>query len=58
MSHSLTNPFSGGSPEMAIAPIRKQNAVTGMRRIRPPILPCCACPVACSTAPRPEREGT
>ena len=37
MNHSLTKPFSGGSPEMAMAPIRKYKAVEGIRRIRPPI---------------------
>ena len=30
MSNSLTNPFSGGRPQMATAPTRKQNAVHGI----------------------------
>ena len=37
MSHSLTNPLSGGRAEMATAPIRKKKAVFGIRLISPPI---------------------
>ena len=35
-SHSLTKPFSGGSPAMAREPIKKKAAVQGIPRIRPP----------------------
>src|SRR6185369_1708083 len=34
-SHSLTKPFSGGSPAMARAPTRKKAAVQGRPRMRP-----------------------
>jgi hypothetical protein len=36
VSHSLTNPLSGGRPEMAMAPSRNSPAVHGMRRASPP----------------------
>ena len=51
VSHSLTKPFSGGRPEMATAPIRKKNAVAGMRRIRPPISSMLRVCVECTTDP-------
>ena len=34
--NSLTKPFSGGSPEMAMAPHRKYTPVDGMRLRSPP----------------------
>jgi len=34
--HSLTNPFKGGSAEIATAPIRKYAAVQGIFLIKPP----------------------
>ena len=36
VSHSEAKPFSGGSPAMAMAPMRKAPAVQGMRRSSPP----------------------
>ncbi|MNY34376.1 hypothetical protein D3C86_1687120 [compost metagenome] len=38
MNHSLTKPLSGGSAEMAMAPMRKASAVQGISLARPPIL--------------------
>ena len=56
VSHSLTNPFNGGRPEMATAPIRKQKAVTGMGRINPPNSSMFRVPVECSTDPAPRNK--
>ena len=36
VSHSLTNPLSGGRAEIATAPSRNSPAVQGMRRASPP----------------------
>ena len=41
---------------MAIAPIRKQKAVTGMGRMRPPISSMFRVPVECSTDPAPRNR--
>ena len=41
---------------MAIAPIRKQNAVTGMGRMSPPISSMLRVPVECSTDPAPRNN--
>ena len=51
MSHSLTNPLSGGSPAMAMAPTRKHVAVHGCRLMRPPSNSMSRVPVPCSTPP-------
>ncbi len=56
MSHSLTNPFNGGSPEMATAPMRKQKAVVGIGRISPPSSSMFLVPVECSTDPAPRNK--
>ncbi len=52
-SHSPTKPFSGGSPAIATAPIRKNNAVHGIRLINPPIRFISRVWVACRTEPAP-----
>jgi hypothetical protein len=36
MRNSLTKPLRGGSPQIAAAPIRKQNPVYGIFFINPP----------------------
>src|SRR6185312_6751831 len=36
VSHSETNPLSGGNAEIAVQPTKKTNAVCGMRWINPP----------------------
>ena len=56
VSHSDTKPFSGGRAEIAAQPTRKQNAVCGMRWIRPPRCSMSRSPVAFSTAPEPKNS--
>ena len=56
VSHSETNPLKGGSAEIAAEPTRKQNAVRGMRWIRPPRRSMSRSPVAVSTAPAPKKS--
>ena len=53
VSHSLTNPLSGGSAAIAAEPIRKQAAVHGIRLMSPPIASMFLVPVAWTTAPAP-----
>jgi hypothetical protein len=56
VSHSETKPLSGGSAEIATQPTRKQNAVCGMRWIKPPRCSMLRSPVEVSTAPAPKNN--
>jgi hypothetical protein len=51
MSHSLTKPLSGVSPEIAAAPSAKSDAVHGIIRHSPPSWLVSRVPVACNTKP-------
>ena len=55
-SHSLANPFSGGSPEMASAPTRKHVAVHGIAPVKPPISSMFRVPEAAATLPAPRNS--
>ena len=55
-SHSLTKPFRKGSPEMAMAPSRKNPAVHGIRRARPPMCSIWRVPQAATTPPAPRKS--
>ena len=57
VSHSEMNPLSNGIPEMDRQPIRKNTAVCGMRRIRPPMLFRSYSCVACAMAPAPRNNS-
>ena len=57
VSHSLAKPLSGGRPEIAIAPTRKNSAVHGIRRSRPPNCSICRVPVAITTPPAPRNSS-
>ena len=57
VSHSLTNPLSGGSAAIAAEPIRKQAAVHGIRLMSPPIASMFLVPVAWTTAPAPRKSS-
>ena len=48
---SLTNPFSGGRPQMATAPTRNINAVQGMALASPPSWSSCRVRAPWSTEP-------
>ena len=56
VSHSETKPLNGGSAEIAAEPMRKANAVRGMRWISPPSRSMSRSPVAPSTAPAPKNS--
>ena len=56
VSHSLANPFRGGRPEIAIAPMRKNSPVHGIRRSRPPNCSICRVPVVITTSPAAEKQ--
>ena len=56
VSHSDTNPLSGGNAEIATLPTRNTKAVCGMRWIRPPRCSMSRSPVALSTAPVPKNN--
>ena len=56
VSHSDTNPLSGGSAEMATQPTRNTKAVCGTRWISPPRCSMSRSPVALSTAPAPKNS--
>ena len=56
-SHSLTKPFSGGSPAMASEPVKKQRAVQGSPRIRPPSRFMSRVCVAWRTDPAPRNSS-
>lgn len=51
MSHFETNPFIGGTPEIAKPATRKQPNVTGSTRARPPSRSRSAVPLTRSIAP-------
>ena len=53
VSHSLTNPFSGGSAAIDAAPMRKSKEVIGMRFVRPPSSSIFDVPVEYITDPAP-----
>ncbi len=53
VSHSLTNPLSGGRPAMAMDPTRKNAAVHGILFASPPIRFMSALPVLATTDPAP-----
>ena len=57
-SHSDTNPLRGGSPAMASTPMSVSHATHGIRWMRPPRCPRLRSPVACNTAPVPEKQQT
>ena len=56
ISHSETNPLSGGSAEIATQPARNTTAVRGMRWISPPSCSMSRVPVALSTLPAPKNS--
>ena len=56
VSHSLTNPLSGGSAAIAAEPTRKHAAVQGIRLMSPPIPSMLRVPVAWTTAPAPRKR--
>ncbi len=56
-SHSLTKPFSGGSPAMEREPVKKNAAVQGSRRIRPPSRFMSRVWVAWRTEPAPRNSS-
>ena len=56
-SHSEANPLSGGSAEIAQAPIKKNRAVRGIRLIRPPISSMLRVPRAWATEPAPRKSS-
>ena len=51
ISHSLTNPFSGGRAAMPSVPTRVMTALRGSRWISPPSRSMSRVPVVCSTTP-------
>jgi len=51
ISHSLTNPFSGGSAAMPSIPAKAITAERGRRWIRPPSRSMSLVPAACSVTP-------
>ena len=57
VSHSDANPFSGGSPAIAIAPTRKAPPVQGIRWRRPPRRSISSEPAALERARAEERGG-
>ncbi len=57
ISHSLVNPFKSGSPEIAIAPTRKNRPVHGIRRSSPPNSSSCRVPAAITTLPAPRNSS-
>jgi len=57
VSHSLTNPFSGGRADIAIAPSRNRAPVQGMFLMSPPIFSISLVPVALYTAPAPRNNS-
>ena len=57
VSHSDANPFSGGSPAIAIAPTRNAPPVHGIRRSRPPSRSISSEPAARSNAPAPRNSS-
>src|SRR2546426_11753367 len=56
VSHSLTNPLSGGSAAIAAEPTRKHGAVQGIRLMSPPIPSMLRVAVAWAAAPPPGRR--
>ncbi len=57
VSHSLTNPFNGGSAEMAIDPIKNAAAVQGMVLISPPNFSISCLPVALYILPAHKKRS-
>ena len=56
-SHSLTNPFSGGSAAIATAPTMNKAPSTGKRRSSPPMRSRSWVPVAASRPPAPRNSN-
>src|SRR6266511_353003 len=57
VSHSLTNPLSGGSAEIDNTPTRKKALVHGIRRTMPPRRSRSRVPAPASTAPVPTKRS-